>query len=39
MELLFSLIIRIIAAISVAQYLTDKGHHTTLYKINKNVQT
>ena len=32
----FSLIIiTIIAVISVAQYVTDKGEHTVLYKINK----
>ena len=27
----------ITAVISMAPYLTDKGEHTALYKINKNV--
>ncbi len=27
----------ILAVISVALYLTDKGEHTTLYKINETV--
>ena len=27
----------IITVISIAAYLTDKGEHTALYKINKNV--
>ena len=33
----FFLIIIIIAVISIAPYLTDKGEHTMLYKINKNI--
>ena len=31
-----TLIIRIIAVISIAPDLTDKGEHTALYKIKKN---
>ena len=27
----------VIAVISIAPYLTDKGEHTSLYKINNNV--
>ena len=30
-------IVIIIAVISIVPYLTDKGEHTTLYKINNNV--
>ena len=26
-----------LAVISIALYLTDKGEHTALYKINKNI--
>ncbi|MCB4755380.1 MAG: hypothetical protein LGB52_07345, partial [Sulfurovum sp.] len=33
----YILIIIIIAVISVGPYLTDKGEHTALYKLNKNV--
>ena len=29
----------IIAVISIAPYLTDKGEHTALYKISNNVYT
>ena len=31
------IIIAIIAVITKAPYLTDKGEHTVLYKFNKNV--
>ena len=31
------MIITIIEVISVVLYLTDKGEHTALYKINRNV--
>ena len=35
--IIITIVIIIIAIISIVPYLTNKGEHTALYKINKNV--